>query len=92
MFCGLRLECSLSINAAVALGSALTARGPSGGPALGPIGRALRARSGMGYLGPGAAAEQSKALGYAAFREVLGWVVYLELDFKVLCSSHCCLQ
>ena len=39
MFCGLRLECSLLINAAVALGSALTARGPAGplGPALGPI-------------------------------------------------------
>ena len=32
MFCGLRFECSLLINAAVALGSALTARGPSGGP------------------------------------------------------------
>ena len=56
MFGGLRLECSLSINAAVALGSALTARGPAGGP--------FRARLGAHWAGPLGPSGPSPAAGY----------------------------
>ena len=59
MLCGLRLQGPLLMHPGVALGSALTARGPSGGPfgpALGRIGRALRARPGSGPSGPSPAA------------------------------------
>ena len=44
MLCGLRLQGPLLMHPAVALGSALTARGPSGGP--------FRARPGAHWAGP----------------------------------------
>ena len=56
MLCGLRLQGPLLMHPAVALGSALTARGPSGGP--------FRARPGAHWAGPLGPSGPSPAAGY----------------------------